>query len=198
MLSLLAAVLLASAPTSPSLSLLTPEDGPAHSARLLGAQQAPVVGAPESTPFPDGGLDARIQELTQRVGLLQEEIDGIRLGRPRSSKIMTTFGFILGAALLFGLPVLIDGLLDSGTDQDLKLIVGVPLTIVGVVGVVMVVVGFSRGGRIAREKKARRDALVQEKTQLEAELRDLRARRNGMRTRQWQPRPSLPLIAVNF
>ncbi|MGE6761357.1 hypothetical protein ACQKGO_25290 [Corallococcus interemptor] len=89
--------------------------------------QAPESGAQEvpfpATPFPDGGLDARIQELTQRVGLLQEEIEGIRLGRPRGSKLMTT---------------------------------------------------------------------------LEAELRDLRARRDGMRSRQWQPRPSIPLVAVNF
>ncbi|WP_375760948.1 hypothetical protein [Corallococcus exercitus] len=201
MVSLLAAVLLASAPMSPSLSLLTPEDGPAHSARLLVARQAPT-GAQENafpaTPFPDGGLDARIQELTQRVGLLQEEIDGIRLGRPRSSKIMTTFGFILGAALLLGIPLIIDGLMESGTDREIRLLLGVPLTVVGVVGVVMVVVGFSRGGRIARERKAQREALIQEKSQLEAELRDLRARRDGVRTRQWQPRPSIPLIAVNF
>ncbi|NOK20387.1 hypothetical protein [Corallococcus carmarthensis] len=201
MLSLLAAVLLASAPASPALSLLTPEDGRALSARLLVAQ-SPAVGEQEVpfpvSSFPDGGLDARIHELTQRVGLLQEEIDGIRLGRPRSSKIMTTFGFILAAALLIGLPVMLDGLLDSGADQELSLILGVPLTIVGVVGVVMIVVGFSRGGRIARENKARRDSLVEEKTRLEAELRDLQARRDGLRTRQWQPRPSIPLIAVNF
>lgn len=56
----------------------------------------------------------------------------------------------------------------------------------GGVGVVLVVVGFSRGGRIARETKARREALVEGKTQLEAELRDLKTR------------PSVPLIAVNF
>ncbi|AFE06655.1 hypothetical protein COCOR_05916 [Corallococcus coralloides DSM 2259] len=200
MLSLLAAVLLASAPATPSLSLL-PEDVPTHSARLLVAQ-APEAGVQEvpvpSTPFPDRSLDARIQELTQRVGLLQEEIDGIRLGRPRSSKVMTTIGFILAAALLIGVPVMIDGLLDSGTDRTLKLFVGLPITAVGVVGVVLVVTGFSRGGRIARENKARREALVEEKTQLEAELRDLRARRDGLRSRQWQPRPSVPLIAVNF
>ncbi|MHA7632920.1 hypothetical protein [Corallococcus sp. M7] len=201
MLSLLATVLLASAPVTPSLSLLTPEDTPAHSARLLVAQ-APEPGVQEipapSTPFPDRSLDGRIQELTQRVGLLQEEIDGIRLGRPRSSKIMTTFGFILAAALVFGLPVMIDGLLDSGSDRTLKLVLGVPFTAVGIVGVVMVVTGFSRGARFARENKARRDALIEEKTQLEAELRDLRARRDGLRSRQWQPRPSIPLIAVNF
>ncbi|GMT96804.1 hypothetical protein KH5H1_09230 [Corallococcus caeni] len=201
MLSLLAAVLLSSAPVSPSLSLLAPEDGPAHSARLLVAQ-APAADAQEvpfpASSFPDGGLDARIQELTQRVGLLQEEIDGIRLGRPRSSKIMTTFGFILAAALILGIPLIIDGLMDSGTDRELKLLFGVPLTVVGVAGVVMIVTGFSRGGRIARENKARRQALIDEKTQLEAELRDLRARRDGARTRQWQPRPSIPLFAVNF
>ncbi|RKG58963.1 hypothetical protein D7X30_15460 [Corallococcus sp. AB011P] len=132
------------------------------------------------------------------MGLLQEEIDGIRLGRPRSSKVMTTIGFILAAALLIGVPVMIDGLMDSGTDQTLKLFVGLPITAVGVVGVVLVVVGFSRGGRIALENKARREALVEEKTQLEAESRDLRARSDGLRSRQWQPRPSVPLIAVNF
>ncbi|RKG70934.1 hypothetical protein D7V80_03115 [Corallococcus sp. CA054B] len=93
---------------------------------------------------------------------------------------------------------MIDGLMDSGTDQTLKLFVGLPITAVGVVGVVLVVTGFSRGGRIARENKARRDALVEEKTRLEAELRDLRTRRDGLRSRQWQPRPSVPLIAVNF
>ncbi|RKH56904.1 hypothetical protein [Corallococcus aberystwythensis] len=202
MLSLLAAVLLSSAPASSSLSLLTPDEGPAHSARLLVAQ-APAAGAEEEVPspataFPDGGLDARIQELTQRVGLLQEEIDGIRLGRPRSSKVMTTFGFIMAAALLLGVPLIIDGLMETGTDRELRLLLGVPLTVVGVVGVVMIVTGFSRGGRIARENKARRDALVQEKTQLETELRDLQARRDGMRSRQWQPRPSIPLIAMSF
>jgi hypothetical protein len=201
MLSLLAAVLLASAPATSSLSLLTPEDGSAHSARLLVAQ-APESGTQEvpfpATPFPDGGLDARIRELTQRVGLLQEEIDGIRPGRPRSSKIMTTFGFILAAALLIGVPAMIVGLSGTRSERDLGLIVGVPLTAVGVVGVVMVVAGFKRGGRIARENRARRDALIEQKTQLEAELRDLRARRDGLRSRQWQPRPSIPLVAVNF
>ncbi|MBN9683487.1 MULTISPECIES: hypothetical protein [unclassified Corallococcus] len=201
MLSLLATVLLASAPVTASLSLLTPEDAPAHSARLLVAQAA-ETGVQEvpvpSTPFPDRSLDARIQELTQRVGLLQEEIDGIRLGRPRSSKIMTTIGFILAATLLIGLPIVIDGLMDSGSDQKTKLLVGLPITAVGVVGVVLVVVGFSRGGRIARENKARRNALIEEKTHLESELRDLRARRDGLRSRQWQPRPSVPLIAVSF
>ncbi|CAM4113299.1 hypothetical protein [Corallococcus exiguus] len=111
---------------------------------------------------------------------------------------MTTIGFILAAALLIGVPVMIDGLMDSGLDQTTKLLVGLPITAVGVVGVVLVVVGFSRGGRIARENKARREALVEEKTQVEAELRDLRARRDGLRSRQWQPRPSVPLIAVNF
>ncbi|RKH54041.1 hypothetical protein D7X55_14225 [Corallococcus sp. AB049A] len=147
--------------------------------------QAPESGAREvpfpATPFPDGGLDARIH-----------------LGRPRSSKIMTTFGFILAAALVFGLPVMIDGFLDSGSDRTLKLFLGVPFTAVGIVGVVMVVTGFRQGGRIARENKARRDTLIEQKTQLEAELRDLRARRDGMRSRQWQPRPSIPLVAVNF
>lgn len=73
-----------------------------------------------------------------------------------------------------------------------------PLTVTGVVGVVMIFTGFSRGGRIARENKARREALIEEKTQLEAELRDLQARRDGLRSRQWQPRPSIPLVAVNF
>ncbi|RUO89327.1 hypothetical protein D7Y11_30885 [Corallococcus sp. AB018] len=111
---------------------------------------------------------------------------------------MTTIGFILAAALLIGVPVMIDGLMDSGLDQTTKLLVGLPITAVGVVGVVLVVVGFSWGGRIARENKARREALVEEKTQVEAELRDLRARRDGLRSRQWQPRPSVPLIAVNF
>lgn len=201
MLSLLAAVVLASAPVSPSLSLLDPGEGPAHSARLLVAQ-APEAGASEiPTPapsVPDAYLDARIRELTQRVGLLQEEIDGIRLGRPRSSKIMTTFGFILAAALIVGLPVMIDNLSSPGKNEEVALLIGLPLTAVGVVGVVMIAVGFSRGGRIARENKARRDALIEQKSQLEAELRDIQARRDGLRSRQWQPRASIPLIAMNF
>ncbi|RKG58964.1 hypothetical protein D7X30_15465 [Corallococcus sp. AB011P] len=57
MLSLLAAVMLASSPTPSSLSLLALEDGPAHSARLLVAQ-APETGIQEvpvpSTPFRTG------------------------------------------------------------------------------------------------------------------------------------------------
>ncbi|CAM3091827.1 hypothetical protein G4177_22635 [Corallococcus sp. ZKHCc1 1396] len=215
MLSLVAAVLLAAVPAASPLSLVSTApsfDGRPLSARLLVAQ-ATTGSEPElfpAAPFPeragqdpqpmgaDAGLDARIAELTQQVGLLQGQINSIRLGRPGGYKAMTIIGFCLSPLLLIGLPLIIGGLDEAGSTGDALMTVGLVFAVPGAAGVGLIIGGFSGGARAAREKKDRRDALIQERTLMEQELRELQARRDGLRTRRWQPRATLPLLAVRF
>ncbi|RKH17154.1 hypothetical protein D7X74_13325 [Corallococcus sp. CA047B] len=215
MLSLVAAVLLASLPTSSSLSLVSPApsfDGRPLSARLLVAQ-SPTGSELElfpSAPFPDNearetqergtdeGLDARIAELSQQVSLLQGEINSIRLGRPTGYKVMTIIGFVLAPLLLIGLPFIGAGLNEAGDTGAVLMVAGLFFAVPGTVGVGLIIGGFSGGSRAAHAKKDRRDALIQERTLLEEELRDLQARRDGVRTQRFQPRPAIPLLAVRF
>ncbi|RYZ43477.1 MAG: hypothetical protein EOO71_03195 [Myxococcaceae bacterium] len=215
MLSLVAAVLLASLPASSSLSLVSPApsfDGRPLSARLLVAQ-SPTGSELElfpPAPFPDRdardtqemgtdeNLDARIEELSRQVSLLQGEINSIRLGRPTGYKVMTIIGFILAPMLLISLPFLAAGLDTSGDTGAVLMVAGLIFAVPGTVGVGLIIGGFSGGARAARERKERRDALVQDRALLEEELRDLQARRAGMRTLRWQPRPAVPLLSVRF
>ncbi|RKH15462.1 hypothetical protein D7V97_00280 [Corallococcus sp. CA053C] len=212
MLSLVAAVLLASLPTSSSLSLVSPApsfQGRTLSARLLVAQ-APTGSEPEllpSAPFPDQdtqqpgtdeGLDGRIAELSQQLSLLDGQIRSSRLGRPGGYKAMTIIGFILAPLLLIGIPVFAAGLDTAGSTGDALMALGLVFALPGAAGVGLIIGGFSGGSRAAQARKDRRDALIQERTLVEEELRDLQARRDGLRTRRWQPRPSIPLLAVRF
>ncbi|MCY1044704.1 hypothetical protein OV208_25530 [Corallococcus sp. bb12-1] len=215
MLSLVAAVLLASLPTSSSLSLVSPApsfDGRPLSARLLVAQ-SPTGSELELFPAApsqdndardtqergtDEGLDARIQELSLRVSLLQGEINSIRLGRPAGYKVMTIIGFALAPMLLVALPFLVAGLNTSGDTGAAFMVAGLIFAVPGTVGVGLIIGGFSGGSQAARAKKDRRDALIEERTLLEEELRDLQARRESVRTLRWQPRPAVPLLAVRF
>jgi hypothetical protein len=196
MLSLVAAVLLASAPGASSLSLLPPDAPALPSARLLVALQEQEY---TPVPFPDDMREPRIRDLATRLGLIQQEINSIRLGRPRGYKAMTIVGFILTPMLLIGVPLIIAGVSGSKAERDVAWLLGTPLAIGGVVGVALVVTGFVQGGRISRANKARRDALVEERTRLEAELRELQTRDGGGRpSSRWRSPPSLPLVAVNF
>ncbi|RKH68418.1 hypothetical protein [Corallococcus llansteffanensis] len=215
MLSLVAAVLLASLPTASSLSLVSPApsfNGRPLSARLLVAQ-APTGSEPElfpTAPFPDReaqdtqqlgtdeGLDARIEELAQQVSLLDGQIRSIRLGRPAGYKVMTIIGFILAPLLLIGIPVFAAGLDTAGNTGDALVTVGLVFALPGAAGVGLIIGGFTGGSRAAHARKDQRDALIQERTLREEELRELQARRDGLRTRRWQTHPSIPLFAVRF
>jgi hypothetical protein len=204
MLPLVAAVLLAVTPTSPSPSLLTPDAGRHLSARLLVAQAPPDAPPEAPTPAPrvDPELDARINELSQQVALLQSEIRSINVNFPTGSLVMTYFGYVLSPLLLLGLPLVIYGFgaADAG-DRAGFLNVGGGLTVAGLVGVGLFVAGLINGSRESNANRARREELVRERIRLEDDLRDLKARRDArsaLQARRWQPRPTLPVVALSF
>ncbi|NPC87173.1 hypothetical protein HPC49_54470, partial [Pyxidicoccus fallax] len=126
MLSLVAAVLLAAAPTPPSPSLLSPESGRHLSARLLVAQapDAPAAApvSPPPAPGMDADLDARIRDLSQQVALLQSEIRGIDVNFPIGSLVMAYFGYVLSPMLLIGIPLLIVGFGEEDEDDQALLL----------------------------------------------------------------------------
>jgi|GEM_PF-2116317 hypothetical protein len=215
MLSLVAAVLLTAAPVSPSPSLLAPEaasSGRYLSARLLVAQAPPdapsetappaVPSVPPDAPRMDADLEARIQELTSQVGLLQSEIRSIDVNFPTGSLVMAYFGYVLSPLLLIGVPLLIIGL-DESDDDDRAILVGVGtgLTVTGAVGVGLLVGGLVTGSRKSSANRTRREELIRERIRMEDELRDLKTRRDArssLQARRWRPHPTLPLVSVRF
>ncbi|QSQ20197.1 hypothetical protein JY651_33700 [Pyxidicoccus parkwayensis] len=215
MLSLFAAVLLAAAPSpaSPRTSLLAPDSGRHLSARLLVAQ-APTEGtpgvappsappsAPPLAPPVDADLDARIRKLTTEVNLLQSEIRSIDVNFPIGSLLLAYCGYVLTPMLLIGIPLIIFGLDQEDPDDETALLRwGTGLTAVGVVGVGLVIAGLVSGSNEANGNRLKREELVRERIRMEDELRDLKARRDArgsLQARRWQPRPTLPLVALRF
>ena len=207
MLSLVAAVLLAAAPTSSAPSLLAPE--PLSSGRHLSARlltQAPSETPSEAPPPPasqvDPELDARIRELTQQVALLQSEIRAIDVNFPTGSLVMAYFGYVLSPLILVGIPLIIVGLGEPDDDDQATLLgAGAGLTVAGAVGVGLLVAGLVKGTRESNANRVRREELIRERIRMEDDLRDLKARRDArvtLQARRWQPRPTLPLVAVSF
>lgn len=199
----LIAVLLAATPTPPSLSLLQPESGRYLSARLLVAQAAPTP--PPLPPSAEVDLDERIRELTYRVGMLQRQIRAINTNWPARALVLSIVGYVLSPLALVGIPLLIFGAASLGEEDHgeagLLLGVGLGLTAAGAAGIGLVTVGAITGIREASVHRARRDELVQERIRLEDELRDLKTRRDArgvLQARRWQPRPTVPLLAVRF
>jgi hypothetical protein len=200
----LIAVLLAATPTAPRPSLLQPEPGRYLSARLLVAQAHQETPTPPPLPVSEEvDLDARIQVLTRQVGLLNDEIRGISTDWPTSSLVMAICGYVLSPMLLLGVPLMVLSALastegdDTGQTESL-LAAGLGLTVAGLAGVGLVVGGVVTGVRASSVQRARRSELVSERIRLETELRDLKARRDMPRTRRWEPRPTVPLLAVRF
>ncbi|MCY1016800.1 hypothetical protein [Pyxidicoccus sp. MSG2] len=214
MLSLLVTVLLAASPASQRPSLLSPEpptSGRHLSARLLVAQ-APQDTAPDVAPAPpsappaalpgDAELDARIRELTTQVGLLQSEIRSIDVNFPIGSLVMAYFGYVLTPLALIGIPLIIIGVdEDNVDDRDTLVNLGTGLTVAGAVGAGLLIAGLVTGYQESSANRARREELVRERIRMEDDLRDLKARRDARSTlqaRRWQPRPTLPLVALRF
>ncbi|MFP2934292.1 hypothetical protein ACLESO_56075 [Pyxidicoccus sp. 3LG] len=208
MLPLVAAVLLAAAPASPSQSLLAPKSGRHLSARLLVAQ-APTESPPDApVPPPSAGvpmdaeLDARIRELTTQVALLQSEIRAIDTNWPIGSVVMAYAGYILAPLLLVGVPLIIIGLGESDEDDRATLVgLGAGASVGGAVGVGLLIAGLVSGSREANVNRVRREELIRERIRLEDELRDLKSRRDARSTlsaRRWEPRASFPLVALRF
>jgi hypothetical protein len=220
MLSLVATVLLAASPASQRPSLLAPEapaSGRHLSARLLVAkapqdaasqEAAPPDVAPARPSAPpaslpgDAELDARIRELTTQVGLLQSEIRSIDVNFPIGSLVMAYFGYVLTPLALIGIPLIIIGAdADNVDDRDTLVHLGTGLTVAGAVGVGLLIAGLVTGYQESNVNRARREELVRERIRLEDDLRDLKARRDArssLQARRWQPRPTLPLVALSF
>ncbi|MFP2906286.1 hypothetical protein ACLESD_14710 [Pyxidicoccus sp. 3LFB2] len=216
MLSLVAAVLLTAAPVSPAPSLRAPDaplslSGRHLSARLLAAQappEAPSEAAPPappsqpSAPLMDADLEARIQELTSQVGLLQSEIRSIDVNFPIGSLVMAYFGYVLTPLLLIGIPLIIVGLGESDDDDQATLVgIGTGLTVTGAVGVGLLVGGLITGSRASSANRLRREELIRERIRMEDDLRDLKARRDARSVAAGAPvaaHPTLPLVAVHF
>ncbi len=207
MLSLIAVALLATAPTLTSHSLLTPSEARAVSARLLVAQAPetgrPEVDAPSDTPaLRQEDLDARARELTLRISKLQSEIRTIDTNWPTGSLVMAYSGYVLAPLLLLGIPLIIYGVSTSNDDNRGALVaLGTGLSVGGAAGVGLLIAGITHGSRRAAVNRAHREQLVNERIELEDELRDVKARRDArgaLQTRTWTPRPSLPLVAFAF
>ncbi|NPC85543.1 hypothetical protein HPC49_46060, partial [Pyxidicoccus fallax] len=74
-------------------------------------------------------------------------------------------------------------------------------SVAGAVGVGLLITGLITGSQESSVARARREELVRERIRLEDELRDLKARRDARSTlqaRRWQPRPTIPLLALRF
>ncbi|AKQ69005.1 hypothetical protein A176_005917 [Myxococcus hansupus] len=207
MLSLIAVALLATTPSLASHSLLTPSEGRAVSARLLVAQapetEAPEVDVPSDAPaLRQEDLDARARELTLRISKLQSEIRTIDTNWPTGSMVMAYSGYVLAPLLLLGIPLIIYGVSTSNEDNRGALVaLGTGLSVGGAAGVGLLVAGIITGSRGAAVNRAHREQLVNERIQLEDELRDVKARRDArgaLQTRTWTPRPSVPLVAFAF
>lgn len=199
----LIAVLLAATPASSTPSLLAPASGWHLSARLLVAQAPtpPPLPAPELARDPE--LEGRIRDLTQRVGLLQDEIRGINANWPPGSLALAITGYVLAPLVLVGIPLMlfgVGGLGESPDDSEAQTLLGVGLglTVAGMVGAGLIVGGVITGVKHSNVQRARRDALVRERIRLEDELRDLKARRGAAQVRRWTPRPTVPLVALRF
>ncbi|WP_164008085.1 hypothetical protein [Pyxidicoccus trucidator] len=215
MLSLVAAVLLTAAPASPSPSPRAAEallSGRYLSARLLVAQAPPDAPSEAAPPAPpseppaapqmDPELEARIQDLTSQVGLLQSEIRSIDVNFPIGSLVMAYFGYVLSPLLLIGIPLIIIGLnADDSDDRSTLVGLGTGLSVTGAVGVGLLVGGLVTGSRESSANRARREELIRERIRLEDDLRDLKTRRDARSTlqaRRWRPHPTLPLVGLHF
>ncbi len=200
----LIAVLLVSTPASPRPSLLQPDSGRPLSARLLVAQLPETPTPPPLPPEADVDRDARIQELTRRVGLIQEELNTLDLGWPTGTKVMAITGYAMAPLLPVGLVFIFLGLISeselgsTSSEPERLLGLGALFSAGGVVGIVLGIVGTITSIRAANVRRDRASALASERIRLEAELRELRARPDMPRTRRWEPRPTLPLLAVRF
>ncbi|WP_426757143.1 hypothetical protein [Myxococcus sp. Y35] len=208
MLSLIAVALLATAPGPTSPSLLQPQAGRSVAARLLVAQ-APAQGEdldaapPSDAPaLPHEDLDARVRELTRQISRLQSEIRTVDTNWPTGSLIMAYSGYVLSPLLLLGVPLIILGLNTSNDDDKGVLVaLGAGLTVGGAAGVGLLIAGVATGSKRAAVNRAYRESLVNQRIELEDELREVKARRDArgaLRTRTWTPRPSLPLVAFAF
>jgi len=204
MLPLIAALLFAT-PASPRPSLLLPDSGRSLSARLLVAQASQEPLTPPPLPGQgDVDRDARIQELTRRVGLIQQELNTLELGWPTGTKVMAIAGYAMAPLLLVSLPLIFLSIISASelgsesNEPERLLTLGALCAAGGVVGIVMAIVGTITSIRAANVKRDRATALASERIRLEAELRELKARPDMPRTRRWEPRPTLPLLAVRF
>lgn len=208
MLSLLAVALLTAVPASSTPSLLAPEAASSSrhlSARLLVAQ-APPEAAPEAAPpstLPGvEALDARILELTTQVGLLQSEIRSIDVNFPTGAVVMAYFGYSVSPLLLVGIPLIILGVNeDDAQDRNTLVNWGTGLSIAGAAGVGLLIASLVIGSNQSSDNRVRREELIRERIRMEDELRDLKARRAAradLQARRWQPRPTLPVVALRF
>jgi hypothetical protein len=129
--------------------------------------------------------------LEQRIAALQAQIRGTDVHFPTGYLVMAYLGYGLLPFTLIG-PVTLIASAFVGSQFPALVLVGAVLTGVGVVGVTLLIIGLVEGGRIERESRRHRDALVEERIRLEAELKALHEQQRGQRIQ------SVPLFAVAF
>jgi hypothetical protein len=173
MLSLVV-VLLSATPGHASL-LSSPEAPLRPSARLL-AQASPEAPPPPLVSAPD----ARIHELTARVAELNERIRTLNTDWPLSSVAMTYTGYVFAPFLLIGLPLTIVGLVSTAEFASTLATIGLVTTAVGGVGVVLLIAGIVTGINASQGPRAERQQLIRERTRLEDELRALKRRQEAV------------------
>ncbi|HSP81461.1 MAG TPA: hypothetical protein VLQ93_23285 [Myxococcaceae bacterium] len=182
----LVAVLLAVTPVPGQASLLeSPLEESPSAVRLLVSQAE------------EDSREERIRELTREVDALNQRLRGLSSNWPTSSLLMSYAGYVLAPLLLPGIPLLIAGLALATEFATVLVTVGAVLTGVGGAGVALLVVGLVTGFNAVAEARSERERLIQERSRLEDELRELKSA--GSEEEVGRPTVgSLPVVAFSF
>ncbi|MDY7226937.1 hypothetical protein [Hyalangium rubrum] len=204
MLSLVVVLLTATPGQASLLSPVGAESRPS-SVRLL-AQATPPAGsegrsAPGSVTSPPplvNAPDARIRELTSQVEELNSRIRALDTDWPVGAVVMTYSGYVLSPLLVVGLPLLIIGAASTAEIAGTLTAIGAATTIVGGVGVVLLIAGIVTGINASSGARAERQELLRERTRLEDELRELKRRGDASVHRWNMERPAVALTVASL
>jgi hypothetical protein len=190
MLSLVV-VLLAATPGQPSL--LSPLGLEVRPSLRLVAQASPETPPPPLLSAPD----ARIRELTERIEEIDTRLNTMELGWPSGARTMLIVGAVLTPMILLGLPLAIVGDVDGNLGLT---VLGGMMIAASPVGLVMIAVAYIQGSNAERRTRLERNALADELSELEDELRALKSRQSPstLRGGPRMPQRAVGTVAFSF
>ncbi len=137
------------------------------SARLIAQAPPPLPVRPmESTP-----VGAREAQLQSEIDGINTQLRGLKADWPTASVVMAYLGWSVSPIALIGLLVLALG---AGTGVGVITLVGVVMLVIGLGGVALGIIGVVTGIAGQNAAKAERDELIQQRGELERELKGLR------------------------
>ena len=164
--ALVLTVSLASIPATPEGIHLSGVTG-SMSARLIAQAPPPLPVRPmESAP-----VGAREAQLQSEIDAINTQLRGLKADWPTASVVMAYLGWSVSPIALIGLLVLALG---AGTGIAVVTLVGVVMLVIGLGGVALGIIGIVTGIAGQSAAKAERDALIQQRGELERELKGLK------------------------